>query len=102
MRQNHLLIDDWKILRFAYDDVAEKPRRCQQVLLHALGKWGHTQKRSDLQLTLYEQAILKFAQGYSGALTPASVCQALGMDSKTAIKYLRSLVAKGLVTPVQS
>ncbi|TVY08585.1 DNA-binding response regulator [Paenibacillus cremeus] len=102
MRQNHLLIDDWRLLRFAYDDVHEKPRRCQQVLLQALGKWGHTQKRADVQLTLYEQVILKFAQGCPDALTPAKVSQALGMDPQTAIKYLRSLAAKGLVTPLQS
>jgi hypothetical protein len=29
MRQNHLILDGWKLLRFSYDDIKEKPRMCQ-------------------------------------------------------------------------
>ncbi|MEF3304851.1 hypothetical protein [Paenibacillus sp. GYB003] len=35
LRQNHLVIAGRKVIRFAYDDIQEKPRRCQQLL----GKW---------------------------------------------------------------
>ena len=31
-RQNQLVIDGWTVLRFSYDQVKEKPRRCQQFV----------------------------------------------------------------------
>jgi very-short-patch-repair endonuclease len=37
-RQNQLVLDGWIILRFSYDQVIEKPRRCQQVTQHIIGK----------------------------------------------------------------
>jgi hypothetical protein len=38
MRQNHLILDGWKVLRFSYDDIKEKPRMCQQLLQQFMGK----------------------------------------------------------------
>ncbi|MGO4549093.1 hypothetical protein AB4Z29_30325 [Paenibacillus sp. 2TAB23] len=37
MRQNHLILDGWKLLRFSYDDIKEKPRMCQQLLQQFMG-----------------------------------------------------------------
>ncbi|WP_436241973.1 DUF559 domain-containing protein [Paenibacillus sp. LjRoot56] len=33
IRQNHLMIDGWKVLRFSYDDVKNRPRMCEQIIL---------------------------------------------------------------------
>jgi hypothetical protein len=43
MRQNHLIIDGWKVVRlFSYDDVKERPRMCEQLIQQFMGKWfGH-------------------------------------------------------------
>src|SRR5690606_25359904 len=42
-RQNHLVLDGWAVLRFAFDEVHEQPRRCQQVLQQFMGRqsWGN-------------------------------------------------------------
>lgn len=66
MRQNHLVLDGWKVLRFAYDDVVEKPRRCQQIIWQALGlaviasgKDAASLGEEDTKLTLLERQILR-------------------------------------------
>ncbi|QHW33658.1 hypothetical protein GZH47_24575 [Paenibacillus rhizovicinus] len=53
-RQNHLLIEGWNILRFAFDDINEKPRRCQRSLLMGLAKWGGMLKTGQLALDVYD------------------------------------------------
>ncbi|MFC5702545.1 DNA-binding response regulator [Cohnella faecalis] len=100
MRQNHLLIDGWKLLRFAYDDVNEKPRICQQTLLMAMSKWG--QGKEALVLNVYERAIIQFSLKQSVDLTPKRVSEGLGINIKTAIRNLQSLSKKGFLTPIQS
>jgi hypothetical protein len=32
------MLDGWTVLRFAFDDIADKPRQCQQMLLQLHGK----------------------------------------------------------------
>ncbi|GLX67696.1 endonuclease domain-containing protein [Paenibacillus glycanilyticus] len=32
IRQNHLMIDGWRVLRFSYDDVKDRPRMCEQMV----------------------------------------------------------------------
>ncbi|WP_308638331.1 hypothetical protein [Paenibacillus silvisoli] len=39
MRQNHLVIDGWHILRFSYDDITSRPRMCEQLLQQYMGCW---------------------------------------------------------------
>jgi len=102
MRQNHLLLGDWRLLRFAYDDIEEKPRRCQQILLQALGKWGVVQNRRGVQLTLNEQIIIRLAQSLTKPVTPARISSELGFDRKTSVKYLQSLANKGYFTVIFS
>jgi hypothetical protein len=38
MRQNHLVLDGWIILRFSYDDIKDRPKQCQQIIQQLLGK----------------------------------------------------------------
>ncbi|WP_337098628.1 hypothetical protein [Paenibacillus sp. YIM B09110] len=39
MRQNHLVLDGWRILRFSFDHINDKPRMCQQVIQQFLGNY---------------------------------------------------------------
>lgn len=103
-RQNLLLLDDWRMLRFSYDAVMEKSARCQQTLLMALAKWGQLRiQEASLPLNVCERAILHFQQT-SGMekMTPAKVANELGISSKTAIKHLQSLEEKGFLTAMIS
>ncbi|WP_308635073.1 winged helix-turn-helix domain-containing protein [Paenibacillus silvisoli] len=97
-RQNHLLIDGWHLLRFSFDDITEKPRRCQQTLLMGLAKWGGiTRHAAELSLDVYERALLHVMQEIWGEVTPTIAAEKLGLNTKTAIKHLKKLVEKGLL-----
>ncbi|MBB6678826.1 HTH domain-containing protein [Cohnella lubricantis] len=104
-RQNLLLIDEWKMLRFSYDAVREKSERCQQTLRLALAKWGQIMPEAGegVRLGVYERAILHLHQT-SGReiITPAKAARELGITSKTAIKHLQSLEDKGHLTAIIS
>ncbi|WP_240041267.1 DNA-binding response regulator [Paenibacillus ginsengarvi] len=60
-RQNHLVIEGWKVIRFAYDDIQDKPRRCQQLIQQLLGKWFGDDIRNSPKLTLKQREIIRFA-----------------------------------------
>ncbi|MBP3961680.1 DNA-binding response regulator [Paenibacillus lignilyticus] len=96
-RQNHLLIEGWKLLRFAYDEVMEKPRRSQQTLLMGLAKWGGIARPAGEELSVYERALLHLMQECWGELTPVAAAKKMGISRGSAAKHLRSLVSKGLL-----
>lgn len=54
-RQNHLVIDDWKVLRFSHDSVKEQPRMCQQILQQFMGRYFGSLSKTTLDLSLEER-----------------------------------------------
>ncbi|MGO4499676.1 hypothetical protein AB4114_27685 [Paenibacillus sp. 2RAB27] len=98
-RQNDLIIDDWKVLRFSLHSILEQPRRCQQQLMHALAKWGIESNIAQTDFSPTELAIFKFIENKTKAYSPISIAQAVGIHRNTAVKYLKSLVEKGKVIP---
>ncbi|WP_240489228.1 DNA-binding response regulator [Cohnella thermotolerans] len=101
MRQNHLVIDGWLVLRFSYDDIVEKPRRCQQVLQQLLGKRSIIGFEAMPALTPIESAIARMAFGSRESIKPEHVASSFGIYRKTAAKHLKSLVAKGYLLPAK-
>ncbi|MCC3377574.1 winged helix-turn-helix domain-containing protein [Cohnella sp. REN36] len=104
-RQNQMLIDGWKLLRFTSDGIKEKPGRCQRTLLLALAKWGRTTAAGDgsTALGVHERAILHFNQTFDGRmLTPRVVAEALNINPRTAIVHMRSLEEKGYLSAMLS
>lgn len=101
MRQNQLVIDGWLVLRFSYDDVMEKPRRCQQTVQQLLGRRGLTDKGLHQTLQPTEQAILRAAFGSLGEVKVVQIAATFGIYRKTAAKHLKALAAKGYLLPVK-
>lgn len=99
MRQNHLIIDGWKILRFSYDEIVEKPRRIQQLIQQAFGKWTFMDMNRKPHLTPTELGILQWADHQNHPISPMQAAKALGINRKTAAKHLRSLADKGCLIP---
>lgn len=96
-RQNDLVMDDWIVLRFAYDDVRERPRRCEQTLQQALGKWfGHTVP--SVHLDQEEKKVVQFMIS-KGEATLASIAEHLQVCTKTARKHLTNLMDKRVIEP---
>jgi very-short-patch-repair endonuclease len=97
-RQNHLILDGWKILRFAYDEVKEKPRRCQQLILQMMGRW-FGEEHSSIALTLEEREILRIAGQTNEPLLPKTISLRLHISRNHAGKLLRRLAQMELLRP---
>lgn len=101
MRQNYLIIDGWRILRFSYDDVNEKPRMCEQLLQQFMGTWfnGSDRPNQSNMADLLESAVLKLALRTSSALQTKDVCHFLNIQQDKARSILRSMVIKQTLIP---
>src|SRR5690606_9587882 len=94
MRQNHLVLDGWIVLRFSYDDVKDHPRACQQIILQMLGRlYGST--TSDDGLSLQQREILRVVDIAIEPIKPADVASHLGVGIKYSRKLLKSLLQSG-------
>jgi very-short-patch-repair endonuclease/biotin operon repressor len=94
-RQNHLVIDGWHVLRFSLDDIKENPRSCQQLLLHALGKWGLESKEAFETENPIDLAILKLMRTRDAPVSPTQVALELGWHRVTTATHMRSLLDQG-------
>ncbi|WP_308861958.1 hypothetical protein [Paenibacillus radicis (ex Xue et al. 2023)] len=98
MRQNHLVIDGWRIIRFSYDDVAEKPRLCQQLIQQFLGIW-FAEGAQQLSLSPKEQQIIRLMIRKQELLTPLDVSKYIGISDRHARTLLHRLVQAKLLLP---
>ncbi|SCW78642.1 hypothetical protein SAMN04487970_104725 [Paenibacillus tianmuensis] len=98
VRQNHLVIDDWKVIRFAYDDIKEKPRRCQQMIQQLMGRW-FGDENVPVALTLKEKEIVRLLVHKQRRVTPAEVSQHLGVSVRYARELLQSLLKRQVLVP---
>ncbi|OCT15488.1 hypothetical protein A8709_15545 [Paenibacillus pectinilyticus] len=97
-RQNHLILDGWKVLRFAYDEIKEKPRRSQQLVLQMMGSWFGEQYTGPV-LSLEEMEIIRIAGRTHAPLLPYSISEQLHICRNHAGKLLRRLVQLELLQP---
>lgn len=93
IRQNHLVIDGWKVLRFSFDDVKDHPRRCQQIIQQFIGRWLN-EAAMDQQVNYIEREILRIAIRKGAPITIGDVASHLEVGSKKARRFLLSLVEK--------
>jgi len=99
IRQNHLVLDGWIVLRFSYDDVKDRPRRCQQIIQQLLGKLSGL---NSVQLAPIEKALYDLACAGDDPIAPLQAATRLGIHRKTAAKHLRKLKDKGMLIPLIS
>ncbi|MDB5054835.1 MAG: hypothetical protein JWM44_2885 [Bacilli bacterium] len=99
MRQNHLIIDGWKILRFSYDDVKERPRMCEQLIQQFMGKWFSKSLKEPGQLSSEEKDILRLSLRLKQSITPKDVCTLLNIEQQKARKLLHALIEKQFLVP---
>lgn len=99
-RQNHLVIDGWHVLRFAYLDVDENPKMCQQTIQQLLGRLTGRPINSLSTLGLLERNIVRYILASTSPVTPRDVALNLGISTQTAHKYLHNLVEQSWLEPV--
>jgi len=97
-RQNDLVIDGWKVIRFSVDRLINQPRECQRRLQQIMGKClGESEMMKGLLLE--EREIIRKALRLSGLLRVEDVQDCLGVSDRTARKWLHLLVKKRILIP---
>ncbi|WP_413306254.1 DNA-binding response regulator [Bacillus sp. 1P10SD] len=97
-RQNQLVIDGWTVIRFSFDQVQEKPRRCQQIVQQVIGRWLGDEL-DQTTLSLVEKEVLRLAIRKGDAISPIEVENHLKLSDKTVKKVLSLLVDKKMLIP---
>jgi len=88
----------WRIARFAYDDIIERPHECRRLLEAWIARFGPStfvQERSPLCDT-----IVRRAMALGGEVRPREARAWLGLSDKPTLAVLRRLVADGVLEPV--
>ncbi|KRE32557.1 hypothetical protein [Paenibacillus sp. Soil522] len=100
-RQNQLVLDDWIVVRFSYDDLRERPRQCQQFIQQLLGKFYGLGRTDALYLQLSSPAreLLRWAQRRvnGAAFSPKDARKLLWVSAPTARKNLSRLLHLKLI-----
>lgn len=97
-RQNQLVIDGWTVIRFSYDQVKDKPRRCQQIVQQVIGRWlGDELDQTSLSFS--EKEVLRLAIRKGEDIFPIEVEKYLKLSDKTVKKVLSQLVDKKMLVP---
>lgn len=99
MRQNHLILDGWIIIRFSYDDVKSKPRQCQQFIQQLFGKLYSL--KPDTDLTLEQKEILRYMNLLRKPATPKDIGLLLDVSTKYARKLLIEMVEQRHLQPAK-
>jgi hypothetical protein len=97
MRQNRLILDGWYVLRFSYDDIKDKPRRCQQVIRDMSGLIFSNPSFG--VLNLYERELIRSAAASTTDITLSVAMDVLQTGERKARQCLISLKDKGWLLP---
>ncbi|MDQ0156245.1 DNA-binding response regulator [Robertmurraya andreesenii] len=97
-RQNQLVIDGWTVIRFSYDQVNEKPRRCQQIVQQVIGRWLGDEL-DQTSLSFHEKEVIRLAIRKGDVISPIEVEKYLKLSDKTVKKILSQLVEKKMLIP---
>lgn len=97
MRQNQLILDDWLVFRFSVDDLEQQQRRCQQMILHILGKLYSGIPIQSTPLTPREAQLYQLIVELGTAVTPIQLAEKLEITRIHVQRLLRSIHAKGYI-----
>lgn len=97
-RQNHLVLDNWKVFRFSYDEITENPKGCQQTIQQILGKW-YSHAQAGRKLSVEEREIIRFAIRSKEPISTSGVCNCLDIGNRHARALLHRLKSHGILAP---
>lgn len=98
-RQNALVIDGWRLLRFAYDDVSDHPEICAQMIQAIIGRWAAVDD-SFSETSIGERELLRFTSHSPQPITPKQAAEALHISVATARRHMHKLVDIRWLEPV--
>jgi hypothetical protein len=89
----------YRVMSFAYDDVAERPELCMNMLQMLLNRYRPSPSPA-APLVLAEKEVYRLSLQLTRPIRPIDVERQLGINHRTAVKYLHILVEKGWLQPV--
>ncbi|WP_307469492.1 DNA-binding response regulator [Paenibacillus harenae] len=97
MRQNHLILDGWRILRFSFDHINDKPRMCQQVIQQFRGNYfGGSSELLD-GVNIFEAEVIRLGFRRQRNIRVADVCAKLEMNKRSSRKLLHNMLDEQLL-----
>jgi hypothetical protein len=97
-RQNDLIIDGWKVIRFSLDRIRNNPRACQRRIQNLIGKYLIEWQRLK-ELSIEEREIIRLGHRVGRAIKAQDIKEWLHVSSPSAKKLLSGLVRKGELQP---
>jgi hypothetical protein len=91
----------FRVVSFAYDDVANRPDTCIALLRMLLSRYRPSQPPIN-RAVLAEQEVIRLAVQFARPIRPIDVSQHFAINHRTAIRYLHALCTKGWLRPVIS
>ncbi|WP_338143353.1 hypothetical protein [Paenibacillus whitsoniae] len=98
-RETFLQALGFRVVSFAYDDVAYRPGLCMNLLQMLLGRFHAAASPVD-RAVLAEKEILRLLHQQASPLRPVDVERHFGINHRTALRLLQSLCAKGWLHPI--
>lgn len=89
----------FRVVSFAYDDVAQRPELCITLLRMLLSRYLPGRAPVDTR-TLAEREVILLAFRLASPLRPKDVEAQLGVNHRAAVRHLHSLCAKGWLKPL--
>ncbi|WP_127533640.1 hypothetical protein [Paenibacillus kobensis] len=101
MRQNQLVMEGWKPIRFSVTDLEQRPDRCIRFVRSMLGQW-YGKPEADITLLVRERQLIHLAV-FNHPFVDASIIAAeFSIRREHASKWLRRLHNNGLLTPLKA
>lgn len=91
----------YRVLSFAYDDVAENPQQCIDLLRMNLSRFEHAGMPTTLDAVI-QREIIRYSFQLVRPIRPVDVQKQYNVHKRTAICHLRALCAKGWLHPIFS
>ncbi|PZD94632.1 hypothetical protein DNH61_16860 [Paenibacillus sambharensis] len=96
-RETFLTAMGYHLISFSYDDVAYRPELCITLLRMVLSRYQSSMTCHGLP-RLIEKEIVRLACTLARPLRPIDVQKHLGVNHRTAVRYLQSLCSQGWFT----
>ncbi|WP_308423049.1 hypothetical protein [Paenibacillus marchantiophytorum] len=98
-RDTFLTALGWKMLHFSLDDIQNRSEVCRMLLQMALGP-SIARNTPLTATTIMEKEVLRLAWQLGRWIRPKDVTTNLGVDFRTARKWLHTLVERGCLSPI--
>lgn len=101
-RETYLQIAGYRVVAIPYDDLEASPELTITLLRPLLMPYLALRMEEQGEYSRLERDILRIAVRTNGCIRPVDLVRELGIDLRTARKYMRSLSEKGRFNPVVS